>query len=169
MSKYAEVIDILKDSQSKIGKLLSDPIDENHKLKIQTELQRAMDFLSLVTGLGDADAPTMVILGPARTIAGKKIEYKENTRPEDVMPDEFRLQKLKDKIDSLYDSFLTIDSKDLVKNYEDTVIRGVAKKAKMKGITKDNPVKLTIDFIDEIKAEIKSEKERQVKIIESEA
>jgi hypothetical protein len=163
MSKYSLVIDALKQAQKTVNILLIDAVDESHKLKINNELQRSIDFISLITGTSSGMEATAPKLGPAKTIAGKKIEYKATTRPEDVMPDEFKLQKLKDKVEALYDSFLTISSEDLVKNYEDTVIRGVAKKAKMK-VTKDNPAKLTIDFIDEIKMEIMTEQERQTKL-----
>jgi len=166
MNKYEKVLGVLKETMADVNRLLNDPEDENHRMKLVTELQRSHDFLALVTVSGDAGQGVHEKFGPAKTIGGKKIEYKANTKPEDVKPDEFKVGKLKDKVESLFASFLTIDTEDLLKNYEDIVIRGVAKKAKMK-VTKDSPEKLTIDFIDEIKLEIMTEQERQAKLVDN--
>lgn len=151
--KYRQVINILNQAKSDVLALLSAPEDEMHRIRIGTGLTNMGQHLGLTTGTDGAEVPTAQTLGPATTIGGKPLMKAVPVKKEDTNPKDEMVKVLAGKVESLYDQFLTIDSKELLLKYEDLVLRGVAKKAHLK-VTKDDPEVLTLEFIEEIKASI---------------
>lgn len=152
--KYQQVIDLLTETKQKISALLTDKNDEHHRLKLEADLQRDITYLSLLTNTqatnGQMDAPTF---GPAKTIAGKPIPTKEQVNREQLEPNEEKVQVLRNKVEAAYNTFLTTESLVILREYEENVIRGVAKKAKMK-VTREEPETITLAFVEEIKQNI---------------
>lgn len=151
---YKQVIDLLTETKAKINALLKGKNDEHHRLKAESDLQRLITYLSLLTNTQATNGqPETQVFGPATTIGGKPIQMKEHVSREQLEPKEEQVRVLRDKVESTYSKFLTIESIDLLKNYDNNVIRGVAKKAKMK-VTKEQPETITLAFIEEIKKNI---------------
>lgn len=157
---YKQVIDLLTETRDKIGQLLTEKIDEHHRLKLQSDMQRNITYLSLLTNTTATNVQTeMPTFGPAKTIAGKPIPTKDQVSREQLEPNEEKVRVLREKVDRMYADFLTIPTIDIVRHYEENVIRGVAKKAKMK-VTKDDPETITVAFVDEIKKNIQFMEQR---------
>lgn len=151
--KYQQVIDILIQAKTEISALLNVKDDEHHRLKLEADLQRNITYLSLLTGATDTEVVTADKMGPATTIAGQPIVTNNKVKPADLQPSQERLQVLKNKIETAYAEFLTTETYKIKTDWEENVIRGVAKKAKMK-VTKEDPEIITLDFIEEIKQNI---------------
>lgn len=154
MDKHAKVIEALQFAKEQIEEILSDAEDVNHKIRLTHRLQMDIDHVNLLFDIGiQSETPT--ILPPATTIGGKKIVYKQKVSEKDVDPDEDKVKVLRKQVKEAYDAFLTTENSELLK-LDGLVIRGVAKKAGLNKVNKDNPETITAQFIDEIKAAIKS-------------
>jgi hypothetical protein len=156
MNKYAAVIEQLQFAKAEIEKLLTEPEDENHRIRLTHRLQVDIDHINLLHNVGLKVSPPAPA-GPATTMGGKPIIYKKRVTEEDVKPEETDVAVLKKFVKEAYDSFLTTENSEILK-MNDTVVRGVAKKAGMNKVNKDNPEKITDQFINEIKEAIKSKK-----------
>jgi hypothetical protein len=167
MNQIAEAVGLLSAVKEQLKTILTDPEHEHHALKIQSDLQRQLEYLNLITGAGIVTSPTMTKLAEATTIAGQPIKFVGKKQVFDVTPEEVAVQSLKDKANRAYAGFLNEDSKTIRKEYDDTVIRAVAKKAGMKHVTMDEPEVIDMAFIDTVKAEIV--KSEQFKMEQSEA
>lgn len=154
VSKYQQVVNVLTSAQQQINELLTTPEDQIHKLRIDLGLKNHISQFSLLTGTGGNEVHEMPSLGPATTAGGVAIGKVVPVKRDEVDPKKEQMKVFAGKVESLYDQFLTIDSKELLVKYEDLVIRGVAKKAHLK-VTKDDPETLTLEFIEEIKASIR--------------
>lgn len=152
--KMSEVVQILNAVKTHIDSLLTEDEFQHHKIKLTSDLQRNIEYIALITGTGDVTSQPVSRLEPATTIAGEPIRFVGKAKAFDVEPEEQAVTDLKGRVDMIYPSFVDMDSKDLRKNVDDIVIRGVARKAKMKGITKDSPAIIDIAFIDEVKLAI---------------
>lgn len=155
MKKFSAVIGILSDARDKISKLLSAHEDDNFRIAITHRLQMDIDKLALLHGISVDDTPVKP-MGAATTIAGKPIEHVKKVSLKDTEPDDDSVKILKAYVNEMYASFLKTDTVEILKTADPLVVRGVAKKAGMNKVTKDNPEKITIEFIDEIKALIKA-------------
>ncbi|HLA53225.1 MAG TPA: hypothetical protein VK618_07965 [Flavitalea sp.] len=151
--RYKQVTEILLQAKDAIYKLLDHPDDTHHRLKIITNLQRDATYLSLITGIGDVEQSPREAPGPATTIGGEPITRTTKVTPDDLEPSRERVEVLRRKVEEAYRDFPYLEDKRIMKEYEDTVIRGVAKKAKMK-VTREQPEIITISFIGEIKKNI---------------
>jgi hypothetical protein len=152
---YQKVIDLLAETKKQLAPLLTRKEDEHHRLKLESDLQRNITYLSLLTTATDPSASiTPEKLGPAKTIAGKPIVVNERVKVEDLEPHAEKVQVLRNKVEAAYPRFLKMESQFILNEFEENVIRGVAKKAKMK-VTAEEPEKITLPFIDEIKENIK--------------
>lgn len=152
--EMSQIVHVLSGVKDFIDKLLTKEEHQHHKIKLMSDLQRNMEYISLITGAGDVAPTAIKRLPQATTIAGQPIRFTGKKRDFDVTPEETAVNSLKDRVDMIYPSFLTMDSKDIRKNVDDSVIRGVAKKAKMFGISKDSPAEIDIAFIDKVKGKI---------------
>lgn len=166
---FQKVIEILADAKRQVAQELAG-MDEasHHSIKVQADLQRNIEYLNLLTstnivgGLvpqGSATEP----LGPATTIGGQDIK-RPASKPtaEDLEPGPRQVTELRASVEAQWDLFPTRDSKEILKEVPEMVIRGLAKKAKMIGITKENPETITLPFIEEVKDAILMEKARTV-------
>lgn len=160
MSRFSNVVAMLTEAKRLIGTMLDKQEDEAFRMRLQTNIQRDIDYLNLLTGTGDLTPVEKVSLPPATTIGGQPINKPRKVTRDDLEPEERKVVTLREKIETLYPQFLNIETKDLLLNYDELVIRGVAKKAKMK-VTKDEPAELTLDFIEEIKTEIRHLDEKE--------
>lgn len=154
MQKFTAVVQVLKEAQEQIKKIFTASEDENHLLKVNSSIQKNINYLSLLNGVDDTGLVTSAP-GPATTIGGKAIKYPVRVTKEDTDPDKEKVATLKQHVNELYDKFLTTETDVLLKEFDDTLIRGVAKKAGFNKVTKDNPEKITREFIVEIKEAIK--------------
>jgi uncharacterized protein YbaA (DUF1428 family) len=161
---YSKVIDRLQQAQNEINELLSSPQDENHRLRLEADLNRSIQHISLLTRTEAINDTPPVALGPATTIAGKPLPTREDrtsfTREEDLNAPTDRAAAYRNKVEKAYAGFLKEETRVILNEYEDNVIRGVAKKAKMK-VTKEDPEKITLAFIEEIKDNIRETEKRK--------
>lgn len=163
--KNQAVVDLLIATRDKVHSLLSAEEDQHHQLRIDAGITRLIDQYGYMTG-AEVEQKEPRKRGPAKTIAGKAIEKPKPVRTVDTSPKQEQIDELKTKIQGLYDTIETIDTKELVSKYDDMVIRGVARKVHMK-VTKDEPKKLTFDFVSEVKKEVIADKERIAKAKEA--
>jgi hypothetical protein len=166
MQQHEQVVDILSDTKEKIKALLSNPEDANHSLKITSSIQREIDYISLVTGVAGNEATASTptnLMPPAQTLFGDPLEVNTKAAPvtnDELKPEAVKVDNLKAAVIEASKTFLTTESSDIIANMDDLVIRGVAKKYNMP-VTKDEPARLTIEFIEEIKAAITKDNEEQ--------
>lgn len=153
LPKYRQVVNILNSTRQQINDLLTEPDEQTHRLRLDTALNNHTQQLALLTGTDGGEITPAPNLGPATTAGGIPIGRVPLVRKDEVDPKKEQMKVFAGKVESLYDQFLNIDSKELLLKYEDLVLRGVAKKAHLK-VTKDDPETLTIEFIEEIKASI---------------
>lgn len=161
MSKHQQAIDLLLKTKDGVKSILSDPIDQNHALRIDSDLQKIINTLSLTTGHGGFVTEKASTPGPATTFMGEKLEKQTVTPPEAIKPTPDQVNQLKDQIEVAFKSFPDTDSEQILSTVDEVVIRGVAKKAGVKGISKDNPKEITVVFIDEVKETIKKSSENK--------
>jgi len=153
MADYKKVVSILQDAKDRLASELTEPQDQNHKIRLQHALDREINHISLVTGTGVVvDAAPRTKLGPATSIAGEKIERPKLVVARDLEPKDEKLELLRKQVNETYGIFLTTENKELLKH---VVLKGVAKKAGLN--VKDLPAKLNTKAIEEIKAAIKKE------------
>lgn len=151
-NRYQAVAKVLLAAQEQINVLLVGPDDELHRLKLNQSLQRDADYIVLVTGAGDVHQVQSTVLGPATTIGGKPIGKGPKFTEADLVPSDDKVFNLKLQVEAAMDYFgPDADSAGILANIPDIVIRGVAKKAGFKEITKDNPKEITVEFIDQVK------------------
>lgn len=162
MSAYRQVIDILAGAKAAITKLLSANDDEHHRLRLEADIDRDITYLSLLTNTENVHEEKFMKAPPATTIGGKPIVRKEIVRPTDLQPAQDKLNVLRQKVDAAYPRFVNMESLFIKNEFEDAVIRGVAKKAKMK-VTREDPEKVTLEFIDEIKENIVELERREMR------
>lgn len=150
------VLNILKGAQDQVKEILSAPEDAAHLLRITTTLEREMNIFSLVTGTNNPQAqPSQPPLKPAATLMGEKIKsIAASTKPADLVPPKQAVDDLTAKVEDAYTRFADMTAEDILDKEEDLVIRGVAKKAGIKGVSKDNPKKVTLEFVKDIKEKI---------------
>lgn len=152
MSKIDQVVEILINAKKLISEILTDPEMSHHAIKLDTDLTRAINYFSLLTGGGDVLTTAKVDLGEAKTIAGKPIHFSAKKNVFDTTPEEDAVNALKAKADRAYTGFLQEDSITIRKEYDDMTIRAVAKKAGMKEVTMVNPAVIDVRFIDSVKS-----------------
>lgn len=165
MGSYKKVIDILTRAKEDVTATLTHPDDEHHRLKIESAIQKNIEYLALLTQTVSPETEKPPSPGPATTIAGQKIPERQNVKRSDLEPGEAKVQLLRAQVEELYTQFLQIESLELLKQYDDNLIRGVAKKAKMK-VTKEEPEEITLDFIEEIKENIRKQAQRGEDMLE---
>lgn len=161
---YKNVSAILSAARDDINReLANDPEASHHRLKIEADLNRLIEYLNLITGIGDSNPAQKIDPGPATTIGGQPIKRPPSPMTaEDLEPDQRKVEELRLRVETLWNTFVTSENKDILKEVDDTTIRGLAKKAKMK-VTRDYPEKVkTLQFIDELKDAILMEKARIV-------
>lgn len=160
---YKNVTAILSHAKLAINEELANDSDaQHHRLKIEASLNREIEYINLITGIGDVTSDQKVSPGPATTMGGQPIKRPPaKLTSEDLEPNPRKVVELRDRVEALWHTFVTRDSRELLQEVDDTTIRGVAKKAKMK-VTKDDPETITLDFIEEIKNNILMEKARIV-------
>jgi hypothetical protein len=159
---YQQVIDLLAGVKKTIGLLLTGKDDEHHRLKLQADLDRNITYLSLLTNTPNRHEDEPTRLQPATTIGGKKIVRNQKVVRADLEPNEQRVQVLRQKVESAYSRFLNMEDLFILNEFEENVIRGVAKKAKMR-VTKEDPETITLRFIAEIKDNIREQAQRDEK------
>lgn len=157
---YQQVIDILTDAKNQISQVLTTKNDEHHRLKLESDLQRNITYISLLTNTQDTQQKIAPETGPATTIAGKPIVVNKKVKVEDLEPHQERLEVLRRKIENAYPRFLKMETQFIKNEFEENVIRGVAKKAKMK-VTKEEPAEITLAFVEEIKENIRLMAQRE--------
>lgn len=150
MSKHKQAIDILLKAKADVKALLTDPTDQHHALRIDSDLQKTINMLSLTTGNGGFTTESAKSHGPATTLFGEVIEKETATDARAVKPSQKDVADLKGKVEDAYKAFPKMETKDILSDIEDLVIRGVAKKVGMK-VSADNPKEITSDFIDQVK------------------
>lgn len=160
MTKFETVIEILSDARDKIIGVFNTTEDENHRLKISSSIDKNIDYLTLVGGTnGMISSAKTVILGPATTIGGKKIEALKNSIDKDTLqPDKNDIEILREKIDAAYPDFINMDTAEIIESLDAKIILGIAKKAKVPKVSADT--KITTDFIDQIKEAIKKKESK---------
>lgn len=166
MGNYAKVVDILTTAQKDISQALNGPEDQLHKLRLTQNLDRDIKHISLLHGVEDTTEAPPADMGPAKTIGGRPIKLQPKLMNESLAPSETAVATLKGKVEAAWVEFQTLPAKEILNKWEDLVIRGVAKKAKMK-VTKDDPERLTIPFINRIKHEIKVVEAMEARTAES--
>jgi len=149
MKKFKAVIDTLTEARDKISKLLSKPEDDNHRIAITHRLQMDIDKISLLHGI-EMQESEPIEMGAATTIGGTVIKKVQRISEADTAPSNDAVKTLRNFVEEMYSKFLTIPNEEILKS-DNLVVRGVAKKAGMNKVTKDNPEKITNAFIDEIK------------------
>lgn len=167
MNKHEQVIEILTNARQQIKSLLNEPEDQNHALRIDTTLQREINIHSLTTGTNAPTAPAGPNLGTANTILGQAITKEAVTQPQELQPPAQVVQTLTEKVEDAYKRFANLSAEDILANEEDVVIRGVAKKAGIKGVSKDNPKKIDFDFVQKVKEKIPAAGTGNVHVIEN--
>lgn len=165
MSNHKNVIAILKKAQSDIASELSGPQDQNHALRIHAILEKEINHLGLLTGTHDGSTAPTAKLQPATHILGEEIKAPVAATKPDLEPAAAEVETLKQRVEEAYPKFLNDTSKDIAKDWEDIVVRGVAKKAGLK-VTKDEPKTITIKFVEEIKAAILEKEAADKKIVD---
>lgn len=154
MSKHQQAIDVLLKAKEDIKKILTDDIDQNHALRIDSEFQKIINTFSLTTGQGGFVSEPAKVPGPATTFLGEELVKETITSPEAVKPSAEAVAELKIKIEEHWKTFPDTDSVQILNDVDETIIRGVARKAGVKGVTKDNPKEITTAFIDQVKETI---------------
>lgn len=164
---FRNVVEILQECKDHINLEMADmPDSEHHRLKLQADLNRNIEYINLLTGIGDTRPDEKVIVGPATTMGGQPIKRPPaKITSEDLEPEPRKVVELKARVEALWHTFVTRDSKEILKEVDDTTIRGVAKKAKMK-VTKDDPEVITLQFVEEVKDAILMEKARIIALQE---
>jgi len=157
--KYKQVLTVLQSAKAEINAILTDPDDELHRIRLTNNLQKDHDNLALLTKSGDLVGEPVQGLKPAKKIGGKLIGMHKKAKV-DLKPSEEKVNVLKAKVETAFEAFPNTPAKEILKTYDDLVIRGVAKKVQMK-VTADDPAKITIPFINDIKKEIKVFTEKQ--------
>lgn len=159
---YKQVIDILAGAKKTIESLLPHPQDEHNRLKITSDLERNIKYVSLLTNTPSVHDEAPVVLGPAKTIGGKKISVNQKVKLSDLEPNEQKVNVLRGKVEESYGRFLKMETLHIKNEFKDNVIRGVAKKAMMK-VNKEDPETITLEFIEEIKENIREQARRTAK------
>lgn len=120
---------------------------------------------------GEAFKPTPIthVLGidvqqrtsPAQTIAQQVSKQKDKDSEaaieQAIKERDERMDKLRKDVDAAYETFATRKPGDIVKNVEDVVIRGVARKAGMVHVTTSVPERITNAFVEEVQAKMKEQ------------
>lgn len=153
MNKHEQVIDELSTAKSNIDRILSDPDDQHHKLRMGNAIQREINYLAMITGNATAGEQPSQILGPATHIGGQKINYPDRTKSEELKTDDQSLTELREKVETAYTEFPSKTSEEILAEYDDIIIRGVTKKSGIP-INKDKPKVLSVKFVDGIKKAI---------------
>ena len=130
------------------------------------QLERPLNFLRSKIGLsaevGENAFPVITKLRNSDYEPGqqpqKKVDLKEVKQKAEIND----VEELKALVDNLELLFLKIESDEILDEHPDLVIRGVAKRAGLP-VTEDNPKKLSVKYIDEIKATIIKNKELEHK------
>lgn len=163
LMSYKNVAQILASARDAINQELQNDSDaSHHRLKLEASLNREIEYINLLTGIGDVVPDKKPAIGPATTMGGQSIKRPPAKQTsEDLEPEPRAVVELKARVEALWNTFVTRDSKEILKEVDDTTIRGIAKKAKMK-VTKQDPEEITLKFIDEIKDAILMEKARIV-------
>lgn len=171
--EYDKLTSILQDTKDKVSEVTNPDVSMVVN-RITSQLTHQINFLKVYSGeklslKGPAITgnPLKGMFGrkfikksePARTVIADnkgKLTEKEKARKEDA--DQVAIDELQQKRDDLYGKFLDIDTATLVDTGDDMTIRALAKKVGLP-VTEDNPKKITVKFINQIKKAIESEKE----------
>jgi hypothetical protein len=159
-NKYIQVVKVLQMAKDEIANILTSPDDEMHLIWLTNALKQNIERVNLATGVGDLDTEVPVGLQRATTIGGKPLQFPKKIAKGDISPSAEKVNVLRGKVEQAFQEFPSQPAKQILKDYEENVIRGVAKKAQMK-VTADDPAKITLPFIDKIKKEIKVFTEKQ--------
>jgi hypothetical protein len=105
---------------------------------------------------------------PLTAVLDMSVKKGEKTNADDINPRQAEIDKIKAEVNDVYNSIIERESKDILESTDELILRGVAKKAGL-NVDANNPETITVAFIDEIKAAIKSKKEIANKIAEAKA
>lgn len=126
-----------------------------HRMRIATNLRRDADYIKLITGSGDIDAPAPTMLPPAKTFGGKPLRQLRTFTEDDLIASDDKVHQLRKQVEAAEKLFIEEqDPAALIASLTDVVIRGVAKKAGLPFSLKDVP-KVTPEFVAEIQAKVK--------------
>ena len=168
----------LKQTQTKINQLLSDPLFVHRRLEINKYfklIETQLKFMGAVvepttkTSANGKDSHTA--FKPITNFMGEKIEIAKPINPADLQPTNPEKEKFIEKVNKLYTQFTTLAPEGILNGYtipEDVlVLRGVAKRA---GVENFEERPLTSQFIEDIALAIgiKAEEEVTQKKIEKE-
>lgn len=156
MNKQELVIQILQEAQGLVKQLLTEPDEQHHALRIESTLQREINMFSLLTNTKVPNAPVSapIELGNATSVLGQRITKTAETAPADLLPTGQAVQQLTEKVEDAYTRYASMTAEEILAKEEDIVLRGVAKKAGIKGVSKDNPKKIDLDFVQRLKEKI---------------
>lgn len=150
MSKYNQVAEVLVEAKTRIGQILIDDFDELHRIKLINSLQNMADSILLITGSATIGFTGMANLPPATHVGKNPILRAQKVTARELEPDETEVDALQEKITQAWTGFAEKSAENILKEFDDITIRGVAKKARLFYVTKDKPKALTVEFIKKI-------------------
>lgn len=160
-----QILNTLEEAYTRIQTVIRPEI-EHFRNRILQGLKKEIDILRIQSGL-DAIAPPESII-PIERIPLKKVMGKDvtvTTRPKDVnlpykqTPEDVEYFELQTRADELYPKILATPSDNLLDSVTEQEMRALAKKAGLP-VTNDNPKRITIEYIDKIKAAIREKNSR---------